>query len=163
MSRATVASPMNREIIESTYQQWRLDPSSVDPSWSFFFEGFEAGLAASVAPGQEGNGHAIPPSQSQNGESKDARDHLGISRLIHRYRDLGHLVADLNPLYPAPDKNNPLLAIEQFNLSSEDLGRHFDCSGFFGLGKVNFHHDGIHHEKETDGNGNGHLINAHGI
>ena len=136
MSRATVASPMNREIIESTYQQWRLDPSSVDPSWSFFFEGFEAGLAASVAPGQEGNGHAIPPSQSQNGESKDARDHLGISRLIHRYRDLGHLVADLNPLYPAPDKNNPLLAIEQFNLSSEDLGRHFDCSGFFGLGRA---------------------------
>ncbi len=136
MSRATVASPMNREIIESTYQQWRLDPSSVDPSWSFFFEGFEAGLAASVAPGQEGNGHAIPPSQSQNGESKDARDHLGLSRLIHRYRDLGHLVADLNPLYPAPDKNNPLLAIEQFNLSSEDLGRHFDCSGFFGLGRA---------------------------
>ncbi|MFM8931687.1 MAG: 2-oxoglutarate dehydrogenase E1 subunit family protein, partial [Gemmataceae bacterium] len=82
MSRATVASAMNREIIESTYQQWRLDPSSVDPSWSFFFEGFEAGLAALVVPGQEGQAQASASAQALGSENRDARDHLGISRLI---------------------------------------------------------------------------------
>jgi 2-oxoglutarate dehydrogenase E1 component len=46
------------------------------------------------------------------------------------------LVADLNPLQPAPDKNSPLLALEQFNLSTDDLDRQFDCSEFFGMGQA---------------------------
>ena len=121
MSRATVASVMNREIIEATYHQWRLDPSSVDPSWSYFFEGFEAGLAAmGDSASQPVAALVSKPSQPASEDGRDARDHLGISRLIHRYRDLGHLVADLNPLQPAPDKDSPLLAVEQFNLSNED-------------------------------------------
>jgi 2-oxoglutarate dehydrogenase E1 component len=134
MSRATVASVMNREIIEATYHQWRLDPSSVDPSWSYFFEGFEAGLAAmGDSASQPVAALVSKPSQPASEDGRDARDHLGISRLIHRYRDLGHLVADLNPLQPAPDKDSPLLAVEQFNLSNEDLDRQFDCSEFYGM------------------------------
>ena len=133
MSRATVASAMNREIIENTYQEWRKDPSTVDPSWSYFFEGFEAGLNAGTSDAPQALGGL--PGNVGAGEGREARDHLGISRLIHRYRDLGHLVADLNPLQPDPAQDNPLLAIGQFNLSNEDLDRQFDCSEFVGMGR----------------------------
>src|SRR5689334_8433813 len=54
MNRSTVASRPNLELIEDQYQRWRQDPSSVDPTWRIFFEGYDLGSQA--------DGRAAPPS-----------------------------------------------------------------------------------------------------
>ncbi|NBU74412.1 MAG: hypothetical protein EBS30_04180, partial [Planctomycetes bacterium] len=76
MTNPSAASAANLPLIEDMYDRWRRDPQSVDPSWTFFFDGFQAGMDRS------GSAPA----------TKDGSDHIGISRLIRRYRDLGHLV-----------------------------------------------------------------------
>jgi len=101
----------NAEFIEEQYKRWKVDPTSVSRDWCFFFEGFE--LAASGAPDAAGG--------------YDEQQLLRQSRvesLIYRYRDLGHLLACLDPLAACPTEH-PLLALEAFNLSAQDLEREF--------------------------------------
>ena len=40
----------NAEYIESLYEQYQRDPSSVPEEWQHFFRGFEFGFARSVRP-----------------------------------------------------------------------------------------------------------------
>ena len=35
----------NAHLLEEQYEQWRVNPSSVDATWRAFFEGFELGTA----------------------------------------------------------------------------------------------------------------------
>lgn len=74
----------NLEAIESMYLAWRSDPSSVESSWSIFFEGFEIGLQ-----------------QSKGGQlSIESTDSIAglAEKLIGIFRDYGHLQANLDPL-----------------------------------------------------------------
>jgi hypothetical protein len=43
MNRSTVANRSNLELIEDNYQRWRDDPTSVDETWQFFFQGYDLG------------------------------------------------------------------------------------------------------------------------
>src|SRR6516164_6339497 len=45
MGSVDVATRWNLSAIEDAYRRWRDDPQSVDPSWRWFFEGFELGAA----------------------------------------------------------------------------------------------------------------------
>jgi 2-oxoglutarate dehydrogenase E1 component len=117
MSRGTVATPANLDVIEAAYQRWREDPASVDDSWRAFFEGFELGVAQRRTP------TADVPSQTS------------IVRLIYRYRDLGHFLARLDPLNE-PRLRYPLLELSEFGLSDADLDRTFDTAPFYGLGRA---------------------------
>jgi 2-oxoglutarate dehydrogenase E1 component len=119
MSRGTVATRWNLDALEANYQRWRQDPDSVDPSWQFFFEGFELGLNRPV--------EAAPLS------ADDARAQTGVVRLIYAYRDLGHFLAHLDPL-SEPRDSHPLLELSEFGLTEADLDRYFDASAFAGLG-----------------------------
>ena len=119
MTNPSAASAANLPLIEDMYDRWRNDPQSVDPSWTYFFDGFQAGLDRS------GTGPV----------TKDGSDHIGISRLIRRYRDLGHLVAHLDPLAP-PQSDHPLLDPVQFGFTQSDLDRSFDCSEFYGMARA---------------------------
>ena len=83
MSHGTVAIPANMEAIETAYQRWRQDPDSVDPSWRYFFEGFELGMGRPAA-------------------APEGAAHSAIVRFIYAYRDLGHFLAHLDPLGRAP-------------------------------------------------------------
>jgi 2-oxoglutarate dehydrogenase E1 component len=106
-----LAVAWNAEFIEEQYKRWKADPTSVSRDWCFFFEGFE--LAASGAP------EAV--------EGFDEEQLLRQSRvesLIYRYRDLGHLLACLDPLAACPTEHS-LLSLEAFNLTSQDLDREF--------------------------------------
>lgn len=114
MTRPSFATRYNLEILEANYQRWRTDPNSVEESWRLFFEGFELGQAQSAAPAAAGGGEA------------------GIIRLIDAYRDLGHLIARLDPLGD-PKSSHPLLELSQFGLSEADLDKTFDASQFMGL------------------------------
>ncbi len=76
----------NAEYVDALYRQYLGDPHSVDPQWALFFAGFDAGR-------RTGNG-------ARPGATPDtaAQQAIGVFDLIHSYRELGHLVADLDPL-----------------------------------------------------------------
>ena len=115
-----LAAAWNAEFIEAQYKRWKADPTSVSRDWRFFFEGFE--LAASTRP--------------EAAEGFDEEQLLRQSRvesLIYRYRDLGHLLACLDPLAACPTEH-PLLVLEAFNLSPQDLDRKFFTRRFAASG-----------------------------
>jgi 2-oxoglutarate dehydrogenase E1 component len=114
MIQGTAATRSNLDALEEMYQHWRQDPTTVDPSWQYFFQGFELGLA-----------------QPAPGSSRDARLQIGIVRLTYAYRDLGHVLAHLDPL-SEPRQNHPLLNPKEFGFTEADLDRTFDTH-FWGL------------------------------
>ena len=112
----------NAEYIETQYKRWKNDPTGVSKDWRFFFEGFE--LAASGAP--------------ETAEGIDEEQLLRQSRvesLIYRYRDLGHLLACLDPLAACPT-SHPLLDLQVFNLTPDDLEREFFSRRFTAAGRA---------------------------
>lgn len=124
MNRSTLGSPLNLDLLEATYNQWRREPGSVDPSWNAFFEGFELGLGRS----------STTPAQAAV-SAEDERAQSGIVRLIFAYRDLGHTMANINPLGPAPSPN-PLLELNRFGLEDKHFNQYFLCSEFVGSGRM---------------------------
>jgi 2-oxoglutarate dehydrogenase E1 component len=97
----------NPDYVESLYQEYRRDPASVDERWALLFAGVEwarGGAQASV-PG-----------------------------LVHAYRELGHLVADLDPLGGSP-RAHPLLRLEELGIPESDLDRVVDWAPLHGGGR----------------------------
>jgi 2-oxoglutarate dehydrogenase E1 component len=106
-----LAAAWNAEFIEEQYKRWKADPTSVSRDWRFFFEGFE--LAASGAP------EAV-----KGFDEEQLLSQSRVESLIYRYRDLGHLLACLDPLAACPT-DHPLLTMEAFNLTTQDLDREY--------------------------------------
>ncbi len=118
----------NAEYVDEQYRRYREDPGSVDENWALFFAGFELG--------GNGNGAAL----ATNGEDTHAPDTaarpqaepvIGVFDLVHSYRELGHLVAHLNPLAPKP-AGHPLLEPSEFGFGQSDLDRVIECGSFQG-------------------------------
>lgn len=97
------------EYLDSLYQQWKSDPNLVEPSWQQFFNGFEIGMS--------GTGGVSAPA---GGSEKQAH----VEALVARYRDLGHLLACLDPLNECPT-SHPLLDLSMFELANDDLNDEF--------------------------------------
>ncbi len=97
----------NPDYVESLYEAYRRDPASVDERWALLFAGYEW-----------------------------ARDGAGppIADLVHSYRELGHLVADLDPLGGSP-RTHPLLRLEELGLREQDLDRVVDWAPLHGGGR----------------------------
>jgi 2-oxoglutarate dehydrogenase E1 component len=57
-----------------------------------------------------------------------------IADLVHSYRELGHLVADLDPLGGSP-REHPLLRLSELGFSDKDLDRVVDWAPFKGGGR----------------------------
>src|SRR4051795_6033315 len=111
MNRSTVANPWNLDLIEENYQRWRSDPSSVEDTWRFFFEGYELG--------QSGDGMA-----RADVDHDASRAQAAVTRLIDAYREIGHYLADLDPLkLNPPRESHELLEPSQFGLTEADLDR----------------------------------------
>jgi 2-oxoglutarate dehydrogenase E1 component len=116
MNRSTVANRWNLELIEENYQRWSSEPTSVDATWQAFFEGY--------ALGQSGDGQ---PGCSVEGGAAQA----AVTRLIDAYREIGHYLADLDPLQlTAAGDPAGLLELASFGLSEADLDRSFHTKLF---------------------------------
>jgi 2-oxoglutarate dehydrogenase E1 component len=116
MNRSTVASRWNLDLIEENYRRWRDDPASVEETWRIFFEGYD--LAAS------GNGRAAPAGQEADLEV--VRAQANVTRLVNAYREIGHYLANLDPLrLSQPRQSHDLLALSTFDLTDADLDRTF--------------------------------------
>jgi 2-oxoglutarate dehydrogenase E1 component len=101
----------NGEFIEEQYRLWKTDPNSVTSDWRFFFAGFE--LAAS----REREAVLV-------GDEEQIQRQARVGTLVHRYRDVGHLLACLDPLLACPT-DHPLLDLNAFGLTEQDLDREF--------------------------------------
>jgi len=101
---------LNAEYIESQYQTWKTDPGAVPRDWRLFFEGFE--LAA------------LPDREAGICERAQVLRQSRVDELIYRYRDIGHLLACLDPLVSCPT-HHLLLELDAFELSEKDLDRTF--------------------------------------
>jgi 2-oxoglutarate dehydrogenase E1 component len=113
MNRSTVANRSNLELIEDNYQRWRDDPTSVDETWQFFFQGYDLGRTG------EGRARA-------DADPDASRAQAAVTRLIDAYREMGHYLADLDPLGLTPRRNShELLELSAFGLTEADLDRTF--------------------------------------
>ena len=96
----------NPEYVASLHEAWRRDPASVEERWALLFAGYEWG-----------RGHGGGP--------------RSVASLVDCYRELGHLVADLDPLGHSP-RSHPLLGLDEFGLIDGDLDRIVDWTPFRG-------------------------------
>jgi 2-oxoglutarate dehydrogenase E1 component len=112
-----LSETLNKDFIDSQYKRWKADPSAVSRDWRFFFEGFE------VAGTRE------PEALEVYDEDQGLRQSR-VEALIHRYRDVGHLLACLDPLVACPT-DHPFLNLSAFNLTAEDLEAIFYAKGLF--------------------------------
>jgi 2-oxoglutarate dehydrogenase E1 component len=132
----------NADYVESLYDAWLADTSSVSADWGRYFETFkgrESGdvshvpaIARIEAAQKQRHNRATAVSA---GDDEHARKQAGVLRLLTAYRSRGHLAAELDPLgltekMPAPD-----LGLAFHGLSEADLNTEFDTGNYAGDGK----------------------------
>ena len=101
----------NADYIDAQYRRWKENPHEVSRDWQAFFKGFEIAYRQS-------------PAASTAGDMEQVIKQSRVEALKYRYRDLGHLLACMDPLSACPTEH-PLLTLEAFGLSVEDLERTF--------------------------------------
>jgi 2-oxoglutarate dehydrogenase E1 component len=99
--------------IEEHYRLWLTAPDQVDAGWRDFFAGFELG--------REDQASRTP---------EWALKQSSVQSLIHRYRDLGHLLACTDPLSPCK-LDHPLLTLDSVGLADSDLDELFHTRRFY--------------------------------
>src|SRR4029453_13166935 len=124
----------NAPYVESLYEQFLADPSSVEPAWREYFRSLggtndaahrpirqaPAERAARRATGVS-SASVTAPASGDNVSAKQA----SVARLVQVYANRGHLLADIDPLglmrRPVPE----VLELEHFGLSNADLDTEF--------------------------------------
>lgn len=121
MDNLTYLNGPNAEYVDSLYQSYKEDPSSVEFGWQKFFEGFDFGRGADAA----------------NVSGGEAPEHflkeINVLNLINGYRQRGHLFTKTNPVRDRR-KHLPTLDIENFGLAAADLETIFNSSVELGIG-----------------------------
>lgn len=114
MSAVDFVNVSNAALIERMAEQYRRDPESLDPTWRAFFAGMEIGR-------EDGGGAVAAPRRAPR-----------ASGLVAAYRDLGHLLAHLDPLSDPPTMSHPALELSPYSLSEADLDLPCDPGNFRG-------------------------------
>lgn len=135
-------------FIEGLYQDFLKDPSSIDPDFRRFFEGFDFALSFAVqgngtssvaqAPGETAatdTAMAGVTGTSSTTVVTNLDKEFGVYQLIQAYRKKGHLIATTNPIRERKDRGANL-ELKYFNLNDKDLGTEFEAGKFIGLGKT---------------------------
>jgi 2-oxoglutarate dehydrogenase E1 component len=120
------------DAIQQLYESYRVDPSSVEPDWARFFEGFE--FARSAPAGT--------PLSDRSVEKE-----FQVIQLINRYRERGHLFTKTNPVRERR-KYFPTLDLENFGLENADLETIFQAGKIIGIGPSRLK-DILSHLQET--------------
>ncbi len=86
MDKYSYISNADTSYIDQLYQNYNQDPTSVDPTWQKFFEGYDF---SSQRYGENG--------QVSAGEAPNIKETY-VRTLIFAYRSFGHLKSDTNPV-----------------------------------------------------------------
>jgi 2-oxoglutarate dehydrogenase E1 component len=114
------------------YDQYLINPKSVEPSWRAFFQGFEFGI-----------------DKAENGEihvPENILKEFKVVKLINGYRTRGHLFTNTNPVRQRRTYT-PNLDLENFELSEDDLNEEFDAGEIIGIGRNSLQNIIIHLER----------------
>jgi len=119
------------DYLESLYEQFLSDPSSVAPQWRDYFGGLRQGVTAEVAHGPVKEALAQRAQRTVvTAATEDINTDLiakqgAVSRLVQVYCNRGHLIADIDPLgllqRPEPD----VLKLDYYGLGQADLDSEF--------------------------------------
>ncbi len=122
----------NAHYIESLYEQFLNDPTSVDTDWQDYFKQYQSPNDAHhnaiqdqfllLARNQTANkGNAAPASATVDSENCADPKQMGVQQLISAYRRRGHRRAQLDPLglHPRPEVED--LTLSYHNLAESDL------------------------------------------
>lgn len=142
MDRFSFLNAVHSSFIEDLYQQYLKYPDSIEPSWKAFFQGFDFALEEY---GLEENTENNQPTKSFGEQvvnnnvdiskiSEQIQKEFKVLNLIEGYRTRGHLFTKTNPVRDRR-QYSPTLAIENYGLTSADLGIVFNCATETGMKK----------------------------
>src|SRR5262245_51400642 len=128
--RTVVPGAENAPYIESLYEQYLSDPTSVDPKWRQYFGGLAASGDQAHGPIRDAlakRAHevrAVVTSAAPAAPDASVKQ-AAVARLVQVYSNRGHLLADIDPLglmkRPVPE----VLELKHFGLSDADLDTEF--------------------------------------
>ncbi len=113
--------------IESLYQDFLKDPSTVDEDLQKFFEGFDFAVSNGAVDQTSG------PVVNGANVSIDWQSEINVYRMILGYRNKGHLLADTNPIRKRKDRGANL-ELDFFGFTEADLEKTFSAGNLIGLG-----------------------------
>ncbi|MBI1195265.1 MAG: 2-oxoglutarate dehydrogenase E1 component, partial [Gammaproteobacteria bacterium] len=135
------ASGVSADYLEALYATYLEAPDSLTASWrDYFRRNFPSGSgdAGVLARPQEmvsqgGSEEAVPVSNIP----RDARwRDLSVRQLVDAYRELGHMVAAIDPLGLRKIPDIVELGLEYHGLSEADLDTTFDAEGLGNVGRA---------------------------
>jgi 2-oxoglutarate dehydrogenase E1 component len=112
------------------YDQYLINPDSVEPSWRAFFQGFDFGMEQQADV-------EIP---------EDVLKEFRVVKLIDAYRGSGHLFTKTNPVRRRR-QYSPTLDIKNFGLNQDDLTTVFSAGDIIGIGAATLADIIIHLER----------------
>jgi len=115
--------------IESLYNDYLKDATSVDPELKKFFEGFDFAITRNT------NGQTVVSATAAPVSNEQLAKEFSVLQLIRAYRKRGHLVATTNPIRKRKDRHAQL-DLQYFGLSDADLNSEFYAGAMIGLGKA---------------------------
>jgi 2-oxoglutarate dehydrogenase E1 component len=118
------------DTIDKLYQEYLIDPKSIDESWQKFFEGFE-----------------FAQKHYKASSSSEFDKEFKVINLIEGYRKRGHLFTETNPVRERR-KYEPTLDVTTFGLSEADLDTVFQAGTQIGIGPAKLR-DIVEHLKST--------------
>ena len=125
MDKFSFLNAAHSGFIADLYDQYLINPDSVEPSWRSFFQGYD--LA---------NENYSEEAGAQDFEVPDeVRKEFLVIDLINGYRTRGHLFTKTNTVRDRR-KYLPTLELENFGLSENDLETQFSAGEILGLGKT---------------------------
>jgi len=124
MDKFSFLNAVHSGFISSLYDQYLMNPDTVEPSWRSFFQGYDfANEKYSLT--EDNDAYEVP---------EIVLKEFKVIDLINGYRTRGHLFTKTNPVR-ARRQYTPTLEIENFGLSENDLDTVFDAGGIIGSGK----------------------------
>ena len=125
MDKFSFLNAAHTGFIADLYDQYLVNPDSVEPSWRSFFQGYD--LA--------NENYSLKDEDVSTEIPEEVKKEFLVVDLINGYRTRGHLFTETNPVRDRR-QYQPTLDIENFGLSKEDLGRTFSAGEVLGLGKT---------------------------
>ena len=136
MDKFTYIANAHVSYIDELYAAYKLDASSIDPSWKEFFDGFDFALTHYG----EGIGQSSPSGQVKSTalsgtimEVEGLPQEIRVRAMIHAYRSRAHLRSKTNPVRERRD-SKPLIDPENFGLGEGDMATIFEAGKEIGIG-----------------------------
>lgn len=134
MDRFSFLNAAHTEFFAQLYDQYLVNPDSVEPSWRSFFQGFDFGQTTynDENPVQQIVEYVTSDNTDYSKVSEKLQKEFNVLKLIDGYRTRGHLFTKTNPVRDRRT-SSPTLDIENFGLTTADLSTVFDAAQTIGI------------------------------